>query len=191
MSVRENAKSGALLQYFSKVRSSQLFWILSFSVLTFGAAQAAIPVEPVPFTLQTMIVLLAGAFLGSRNGALSQIVYILAGAIGLPVFAEFKFGFATLIGPTGGYLFAFPVAAYIVGLIIENKKNVLTVSLSMLLGSLIILFTGALYLSVFFNGDLSKALFTGVIIFSVWDLIKIGAAVSIYLTFSKKFSQLP
>ena len=71
-----------------------------------------------------MIVLLAGAFLGAKNGAYSQLLYIFLGAIGLPVFAQTAdgtMGFARLIGPTGGYLLAFPIAAYLVGVL--NRKE--------------------------------------------------------------------
>lgn len=191
MTTKENVKSNSLIDFLSKARSSQLFWILTFSFFTFLGAQVAVPTQPVPFTLQTMIVLLSGAFLGSRNGALSQIAYVLGGSLGLPIFSGFTFGFARLFGPTGGYLLAFPVAAFIVGLIIEKKNNALTISLSMILGSLVMLLSGASYLALFLNGDFSQALFTGAFIFSVWDVIKIAAAVSIYKAFSVKYPKLP
>lgn len=188
---KETAKKNSIIEVLIKARSSQLFWITAFSVLTFLSAQVAIPTQPVPFTLQTMIVLLSGAFLGSRNGAASQILYILAGIIGLPVFAGFSFGFAKLFGPTGGYLLSFPFAAFLVGYILEKKNNNLTILLSFVAGAVLILLAGSLYLSVFFNGDLSKSLFSGAVIFSVWDVIKIAAAFSIYKAFSKKYSKLP
>ncbi|NMB80386.1 MAG: biotin transporter BioY [Ignavibacteria bacterium] len=191
MSVKQNVKNLKLIEVFSKLKTSQLFWVLSFSLLTFLSAQVVVPVQPVPFTLQTMIVLLSGAFLGSRNGMISQVVYIAAGALGIPVFAEYSFGFAKLIGPTGGYLLAFPVAAYVVGYLIERKSATWMVALSMLVGSLIILLSGSLFLSIFLNGDMNKALFSGAIIFSIWDLIKITAAISIYKAFSKKYPRLP
>lgn len=191
MLVKQNAKSNSLIGIYSKLKESQLFWILSFSVLTFLSAQVVIPVQPVPFTLQTMIVLLSGAFLGSRNGMISQTIYLAAGTIGLPVFAEYSFGFARLIGPTGGYLIAFPVAAYLVGYLIEKRSSNWMIILSMISGAFIILISGSLLLSIFLNGDLNKALFSGAIIFSIWDVIKISAAVSIYKAFSKKYPKLP
>lgn len=191
MSVKQNAKSNSLIGIFSKLKESQVFWILSFSVLTFLSAQVVIPVQPVPFTLQTMIVLLSGAFLGSRNGMISQVFYLAVGTIGLPVFAEYSFGFARLIGPTGGYLMAFPIAAYVVGYLIEKKSTNWMIVLSMITGALIILLSGSLFLSVFLSGDMNKALFSGAIIFSIWDVIKISAAISIYKAFSKKYPRLP
>lgn len=191
MSVKENVKTNILVQYLNKVTTTQLFWISTFSVLMVFAAQVSIPVKPVPFTLQTMLVILSGAFLGARNGALSQVAYITAGVIGLPVFANFSFGFATLVGPTGGYLIAFPVAAFLVGKIIENNKSFLAITIAMILGSLTILLIGAAYLSLFFGGNFNEALKAGVLIFSVWDIIKILAAISIYFALSKKYPKLP
>lgn len=191
MPVKENVKKNVWVVRLSKVTSSQLFWILGFSILTVFAAQVSIPVKPVPFTLQTMLVLLSGAFLGARNGAVSQIIYISAGAIGLPVFANFSLGLPVLFGPTGGYLIAFPVASYLVGKIVEQNKSLVAVSISMLLGTLLILLVGAAYLSLFFDGNLSIAFKSGVQIFSVWGLIKISAAASIYYAVSKKYPKLP
>src|SRR5512135_696659 len=91
--------------------AGQLLWIVSFAVATAVAARVEIPHQPVPYTLQTMVVLLSGAFLGARNGALSQLLYLCGGAVGLPLFAGGAFGVAPFIGPTGGYLLAFPAAA--------------------------------------------------------------------------------
>lgn len=191
MASKEIAKKNSIIETLDKTISSRLFWIVTFSVLTFISAQVAVPTQPVPFTLQTMLVLLAGAFLGSRNGAASQVLYILAGVVGLPVFAGFSFGFAKLFGPTGGYLLSFPFAAFLVGYILEKKNSNLTILLSFIAGGFLILVAGSLYLSVFFNGDISKSLFSGAIIFSVWDVIKIAAAFSIYKAISKKYPKLP
>lgn len=191
MALNENVKSNTFIAGLDKIKSSRLTWILGFALLMFFAAQVSIPVNPVPFTLQTMIVILSGAFLGARNGAISQLLYLAAGAVGLPVFANFNLGIVTLFGPTGGYLLAFPVAAYLVGAILERKNNLLTTSLSMIAGSLVILLSGTAYLSIFFNGNFEAALFSGVLIFTVWDIIKISAAVSIYFAFSKKYPNLP
>lgn len=191
MITKESIKSNQLVIIFNKVKSNQLFWVITFSFLTFLGAQVIIPTQPVPFTLQTMMVLLSGAFLGARNGAISQIFYIIAGALGLPIFAGFSFGLGKLFGPTGGYLLSFPFAAFLVGYIIEKKYSSATILISFILGELIILLGGASYLSIFLNGNFSKALFSGAIIFSVWDIIKVAAAFSIYKVFSKKYPKLP
>jgi len=93
-----------------------------FSTLTALGAYISIPISHVPITLQTFFVYLAGAILGSKLALLSQIIYILIGIIGFPVFAYGKAGFGVLIGPTGGYLIGFIIGAYIIGRMIEIKK---------------------------------------------------------------------
>jgi len=191
MTSKEKIKNNPLLTMLINVRSSELFWIITFSILTALSAQLAVPTQPVPFTVQTMLVLLSGAFLGSRKGAYSQILYLAVGTLGLPVFAGFTFGFAKLFGPTGGYLLSFPFVAFLVGYILEGKTNSFLILLAFIAGELLILLSGALYLTLFMGGDFYKALFSGAIIFSVWDLIKITAAFSIYKAVSKKYPKLP
>jgi len=181
------AISNHFVYLFYKIKSKQLLGIFSFSILTFLSAQFIIPVQPVPFTLQTMIVLLSGALLGARNGLLSQIIYLLAGVLGLPVFAGFSAGILKLFGPTGGYLLSFPFAAFLTGYLIGKKINNLFAFVSFVLGELIILTGGALYLSLFLNGNFKQAFISGAIIFSLWDFIKIIAAFSIYKAIKIKY----
>jgi biotin transport system substrate-specific component len=169
----------------SKVFTSEIFWIISFSIITAVSAQVAIPVQPVPFTLQTVFVVLAGAFLGSKNGAYSQLLYLAMGVVGIPVFANGSFGIATLFGPTGGYLLAFPIAAYLTGFLVEKSKNYFVVTAIMLVSTLLIVISGTLFLSVFYLHDFSQALESGAAIFSVWELAKVVAAASIYFGITK------
>lgn len=186
--IKESAKNSKLIKVSEFIRTSQLFWILSFSILTAVAAQIAIPVKPVPFTLQTMMVVLAGAFLGAKNGAYSQIIYLIVGVTGLPVFAQTPdglIGFARLFGPTGGYLLAFPLAAFVTGYIIEKNKNYIPVVLAMLAGNVIILLSGTYFLFSFYVKDFSLAFKLGASIFSVWAVIKVFAAASIYFGIKK------
>ncbi|HET9001491.1 MAG TPA: biotin transporter BioY [bacterium] len=92
--------------------------IALFAALTAVCAQVSVAVpffSSVPFTLQVFAVLASGAVLGSRRGFLSQVVYLLLGAAGAPVFARFHSGAQVLVGPTAGYLWAFPIAAYLAG----------------------------------------------------------------------------
>src|ERR1043166_7874867 len=93
----------------------QVGLVIGFSLLMALSAQIVIPVGAVPYTGQTFIVLLAGALLGSRLGAISVVVYLLEGAIGLPFFSGGHGGLVHLLGPTGGYLIAFPAAAFTTG----------------------------------------------------------------------------
>ncbi|HID62800.1 MAG TPA: bifunctional adenosylcobinamide kinase/adenosylcobinamide-phosphate guanylyltransferase [Anaerolineae bacterium] len=109
MSVRARTKGAVFLK--------ELVLITLFAALTALGARVAIPLPftPVPVTLQVLFPLLAGLLLGSKRGALSQVEYVAAGLAGLPVFAKGGSGPAYFLGPTGGYLLGFVVAAFVVG----------------------------------------------------------------------------
>lgn len=170
---------------------SQAFWVLTFAALTGIGAQIEIPHVPVPYTMQTLFVLLSGALLGWRNGALSQVIYITAGVLGAPVFASAGFGLARLLGPTGGYLFAFPVAAAAVGLLVQHRRSLLWSFISMFTGLLIIFTCGTLQLQVTTIHDWQAAFTSGFLIFSWWDVLKLSAAAMIYHEVSKRWARLP
>jgi biotin transport system substrate-specific component len=192
--MKTSSRSLTLTQLISSVKESELFWIVSFSILTAVSAQVSIPIKPIPFTLQTMVVLLAGAFLGARNGAYSQLLYIFLGATGLPIFAQTAdgtMGFARLIGPTGGYLLAFPVAAYLVGLLTEKNQKYLTVIISMFVAELVVIAFGTLYLYAAYLHNFVDAVKAGAAIFTVWMVVKVFAAATIYFAVSKKQPRLP
>jgi biotin transport system substrate-specific component len=153
--------------------------VFSGAALTAIAAQIAIPAYPVPFTLQTLVVLLVGATLGSRRGGLSLGVYSLAGLAGLPVFApkadgSHVVGFAAFVGPTAGFILGFVIAAYVIGLLAERKwsSNVLKTFVAFVVGSTIIYLVGIPALSAFaFNGDITAAV-TYMLPFMLWDVVK-------------------
>src|SRR3989338_7757412 len=118
-----------------------------FAALTGAVAWFKIPLPftPVPITLQTLMVLLSGAMLGAYFGGLSMIIYLILGAIGLPVFAGGSSGIGALLGPTGGYLFSYPVAAFVIGHILQKKtKFMFSIILAMLVGTLIIYAMGTI-----------------------------------------------
>ncbi len=152
--------------------------IVGFSVFTALTAQISIPLPftPVPITGQTLGVLLTGALLGSRRGALSMALYMLEGAAGLPVFAFGRSGISVILGPTGGYIVGFVLAAYVVGLLCERglDRKPTTAALSMAIGNLCIYAVGVAWLATYIG--LQAALFQGVIPFLVGDAIKIAVA---------------
>ncbi len=191
MITKENTKNNILSKILSRPNLAETLWVFSFAILTAVAAQVTIPVKPVPFTLQTMMVLLSGAFLGPKKGAYSQLAYLAMGVIGLPVFAQIpdsSVGIARLFGPTGGYLLSYPLAAFVAGYLVEKNKNYLNFVFSMFAAVLLILVIGALYLGIFFLGNLTEAFETGAVIFLLWEVVKVFAAASIYFGISKKFS---
>jgi biotin transport system substrate-specific component len=159
----------------------QVLSVLFVAVLTAAAAQLSFPLPftPVPFTIQPMIVLIGAAALGAPLGALSQILYLMLGAVGMPVFAfspELPQGFARLIGPTGGYLMAYPVAAFATGLLAERgfDRRYVTSILAMGVGLSIIFAGGVAWL--WRMTGLETALATGLYPFIVVDVIKIVLA---------------
>ncbi len=178
-------KSLVISKSFIEQRSTKLLLITSLVLTTALAAQITIPVAPVPFTLQTLFVLLAGGLLDKRSAFISMGSYLLAGIVGLPVFAAWSAGLPVLFGPTGGYLLAFPVAAFAVAFIIEKSTTFIPVLFAMFLGALIIFTFGTvqLYFVVFKNWQ--QALYSGFFIFSVWDALKIIAAASITYQYKK------
>jgi biotin transport system substrate-specific component len=144
-----------------------------FAALTAIGAWIQIPISPVPFTFQVLFVLLAGVMLGSRYGALSQIVYVLLGLVGLPVFAGGTSGPGILFGPTGGYLFGFVFGAYLIGKFCEVlKPTFLSFFISMVSGIIFIYLLGMVQLAVVANLSLVQAFFAGVLPFIGFDLLK-------------------
>ena len=148
-------------------------WIIGVSAqLSFD-----LPFSPVPITGQTIIVLLIGALLGKNRGAAAVGLYLTQGAVGLPVFAGGKSGFAVLVGPTGGYLFGFLAAAYVVGCLTELRydRSILYTAISLLVGNTIIYAFGLIWL-VRFVGE-SQVLSVGLYPFILGDSIKIALGI--------------
>ena len=161
--------------------------VLFATVATIAAAQVSIPLPftPVPFTLQPMVVLLAGAALGSRLGAVSQLSYLALGLAGLPVFAASPVlpqGVARLLGPTGGFLFSYPFAAFVAGYLAERgfDRRYLTSVLAMAAGLAIVFTCGVSWLA--FGAPhvgLSGAVATGLAPFLPADIVKLFVAATV------------
>ncbi|MDP8206886.1 MAG: biotin transporter BioY [Candidatus Electryonea clarkiae] len=168
----------------SDVRYSllSLLLILAFTFATALAATIRIPLPftPVPITAQVLVVLLAGAFLGSSRGAASQGLYLLWGLSGLPIFAGGAMGLAAIAGPTGGYLIGFIVAAYVMGRIVKRKDNLPVLWTKFFAASLIILFLGFAHMTIFYIHNPKTAFLMGVLPFVVGDIIKVTVAAGIF-----------
>lgn len=153
-----------------------------FGALTAVGAYIVIPLQPVPITLQDFFTFLAGALLGGSIGGLSQVIYILIGAIGLPVFAGGKAGIGVLLGPTGGYLIGYAVGAFVIGKIVEMRKNPgwVWTAMAMLIGLIVIYALGAAQLSFVAKLSLEKTLLVGVLPFIPGDIVKLALATIVY-----------
>jgi len=145
--------------------------ILGFALLTALGAQVSIPLHPVPVTLQVLAVLLAGLTLGARDGFASQITYLAGIAIGLPIAANGLGGVAAFQTPSTGYLYAFPVAAALVG-VLAVRNNLLLRWLASLAGVVLIYTIGTSYLKFYLDLSWSAAWAAGVAPFIVIDLAK-------------------
>src|SRR5687767_9269515 len=164
--------------------------VLFVTALTAAAAQISVPLPftQVPFTFQPMVVLLGGLALGPRLGVASQVLYLVAGIAGLPVFAASATlppGALRLLGPTGGYLMAYPLAAFVTGYLAERgfDRRYLTSVLAMLAGLAIIFTSGVLWLGLFARTltdsapvGMQAALATGLYPFLLPDTIKLAIA---------------
>jgi len=181
------AGPGSLLTHATAHQHSRV-WIQGASVLlaaglTAAAAQftSPLPFTAVPFTLAPLAVMLTGAALGSRLGFLAQVMYIMAGVVGLQVFAPsitLPPGAARLIGPTGGYLLAYPVAAFVTGWLAERgwDRRYLTSFASMLVGLCVIFIGGVSWLSMLPGQTLQTAIAGGFLPYIGVDIVKAAVA---------------
>ncbi len=163
-------------------RHAPLLYALTFTTITAVCAQTAIviPGTPVPVTLQVFAVLLSGMVLGSRLGAVAQVQYLLAGAIGLPVFAGGG-GLLHLFGPrgTGGYLLAFPIAAWLAGSLKGRLPFPLACAIGGLAGVAVIHLFGVLWYGLLMGVNPAQMLWQGSLPFVGGDIAKLCAAVVI------------
>lgn len=154
-----------------------VFASLMASLMAIGA-YLHIPLGPVPMVLTNLFVLLAGLLLGSRWGAISTGMYLLIGAIGMPVFYGGKGGLAHMLGPTGGYLFGFVLCGWLTGLISKRFHHSLFGEIiAVLTGSLIIYGLGVPWLKVITNMSWNRAFVVGMIPFLLGDAIKAAMAI--------------
>src|SRR5688500_4338826 len=168
--------------------SMRLAAMLFLTALTAASAQVSVhlPFTPVPATLQPMVVLVGAAALGGRLGASSQVLYLLLGIAGLPLFAAspiLPHGLGRLFGPTGGYLMAYPVAAFVAGTLAERgfDRRYFTSVLAMIAGLGVLFLSGVVWLAFFAVGPggsvgLTAALETGFYPFVVQDLVEVCIA---------------
>lgn len=165
-----------------------MFLVGGFALLTALGALIRIPLPftPVPITLQTFFVLLAGATLGSKRGTLSQMVYVSAGAVGIPIFAGMSSGIALLAGPTGGFLAGFLLAPAVVGYLIGDSSSRSRLMGALLAGTALIFLFGNLWLWKVTGGTLMNTLSLGFLPFIPGAIIKIGLVIAIIEAFKYK-----
>ncbi|MEO0060999.1 MAG: hypothetical protein RL343_617 [Actinomycetota bacterium] len=186
MSVLTISRNTIVDRVVPRSKAGDLALVAAGAALTAVAAQISIPASPVPFTFQTLVVLLVGASLGSVRGALSMALYAVLGVVGLPVFAPLKdgshaVGMQAVLGATFGFVIGFIAAAYVVGKLAERNwsSHVVKMFVSYAVGSLVIYAFGIPVLAaVATGGNLSIA--AGIMTpFLVWDAVKAIAAAAL------------
>ncbi|GAB4115723.1 MAG: biotin transporter BioY [Candidatus Caldatribacteriota bacterium] len=163
----------------NKISLRQITLSSLFAALTAAGAFISISLSPVPLSLQTFFTLLAGMTLGSIIAMSSQLIYVLLGVIGLPIFAGFRAGIGVLFGPTGGFLWGFIIAAYLMGKLVEYRKGEKSVKFYFLVGlwgTLVIYLLGILQLSLVTTMGIKRALMVGLVPFIPGDILKLIAA---------------
>ncbi len=160
-----------------KISTRDIVLIPMFTALTAVFSQISIPLQPVPINLATLSVFIAGGILGSIKGGLSQLIYVLLGAFGVPVFAGLSGG--NLFGkPTAGYILGYIIAAIVIGFLIDKFHNVILVYyIAMILGMLCYYILGTAWFMFVMKVDFMYAFFTCVFPFLLGDLLKAILAV--------------
>jgi biotin transport system substrate-specific component len=172
--------SNVLADNLSQERNlaTDLLWTVGFALVTALMAQVEfrLPFTPVPLTGQTFAVLLSGAVLGGRRAFASQTVYLASGAAGLPVFAGGGSTILHLLGPTGGYLWSFPLAAALTGWLVERgaSRKAWKLALTLFLSDALILASGTLWLRGYFGVAPHDVWRWGFYPFLVGDILKVS-----------------
>jgi biotin transport system substrate-specific component len=170
-------------------RARKILGIVAFVLATTAGAYVAVPLPwtQVPMTLQPLVVILAGALLGPWAGASSMVAYLMLGAAGAPVFSMGRAGLPWLMGLTGGYLIAYPVAAYVVGRVLQRGSGSaggrilgrLRTLFGLSLGIGVIYLGGVSQLAILTGGSIISVLAMGVVPFVAGDVVKILIALVI------------
>lgn len=166
----------------------QMISVSLFTSLTIALSLLTIPLPftPIPVTGQTIAVILSGALLGSKLGALSQVLYILIGIVGIPVFAGGRGGPGIILGPTGGFIWGFILMSYVIGRITEvgymklQKHSTVVLIAAFLIGGIGVLYTtGVAQLAIVLQLSMPEALVAGALPFIPGDVFKICIATTI------------
>ncbi len=171
------------LELHDAPRVRQAVAVVTFAIITALSARFSLPLPgtTIPFSFAPLAVIVAGGLLGARLGAASQIVYLLAGLAGLPVFV-----LGSILAPSGGYLMAYPLAAFVVGMIAEG--SVLRRVAGLIAGIAVMYAGGVAWLSLTIGFE--RAVMTGVVPFVGADAVKVGLALFVLLSLQKRSKEL-
>ena len=171
----QNETSGTVAVDNQKIRTKQMVLIALMTAVTcvLGPLSIPLPFSPVPISLTNFAIFLAIFVLGMKNGTISFIIYLLLGAVGVPVFSSFRGGFQVLAGPTGGYLIGFIFLALIMGFALDHfdRKLVPTI-IGMIIGMAVCYTFGTVWLAKLLSLSFKEGLMMGVIPYLAGDVAK-------------------
>lgn len=172
----QNETSGTVAVDNKKIRTKQMVLIALMTAVTcvLGPLSIPLPFSPVPISLTNFAIFLAIFVLGMKSGTISFIIYLLLGAVGVPVFSSFRGGFQVLAGPTGGYLIGFIFLALIMGFALDHfdRKLVPTI-IGMIIGMAVCYAFGTVWLAKLLSLSFKEGLMMGVIPYLPGDAAKI------------------
>lgn len=160
-----------------QIKLRSMIMIALFAAIIGILAQITIPLPLVPITGQTLAIGIAATILGSRNGTLAVLLYLIIGSAGVPVFAEFSAGISKLVGPTGGFLVGFIPAAFIIGFYMEKRGFTFTNALfANIIGMLVTLAFGTAWLKISADLSWTAAFASGFTPFIIVGILKAALA---------------
>lgn len=157
-------------------------FVVAGSLLLALSAQITVPMVPVPMTMQTLALLLIAASFGARRATEATLLYLVEGAMGLPVFAGGASGFQHFGGPTAGFLFGFVISAWLIGTLFDRGwgRNVLLAAAALAIGHLVLFVPGVLWLANFIGVE--AAFIKGFALFVPGTIVKTGLALTLLYT---------
>lgn len=174
-----------------KITTKELTIAAVLTAITCVLAPMSIPIGPVPISLGVFCIFIVGAMLPPHLAVMSALVYIILGAVGVPVFTNFEGGLQKLAGPTGGFIAAYPFMALIIALsiVIFKRKNILSVAAGMIIALIVCYAFGTIWFVISMNSTVKHALLVCVTPFIIGDLIKLVCATALSLAASKTLSK--
>lgn len=172
----QNETSGTVAVDNQKIRTKQMVLIALMTAVTcvLGPLSIPLPFSPVPISLTNFAIFLAIFVLGMKNGTISFIIYLLLGAVGVPVFSSFRGGLQVLAGPTGGYLIGFIFLALIMGFALDHfDRKLLPTIIGMIIGMVVCYAFGTVWLAKLLSLSFKEGLMMGVIPYLPGDAAKI------------------
>lgn len=181
-----------------KISTADMVLCAMCAAITCVLAPISVPIGPIPISLCTFAVMLAGVLLGAKLGFVSQLIYVLLGAVGLPVFAGYTAGLAKIAGVTGGYIVGYPFLALVIGLIYgkfgrgcaDVKRKVLWMFIGMIAGTAVLYAIGTVWYCVLSGNGVIAALGACVIPFLPGDFLKMVVVAIVSVPVEKALNKI-